>query len=182
MNYLLKIQTSLCSLLLVPGTQYGPSGCRTPSSSSSSVPYCVSPPPHLLPPGLAPKGASIFHPKPLLLSAQQQQGGSTQVHGSTEPRPHETSPKTGNHQADMPLLAGSREEETRARQEEAGQEVGGCSAGGFLSFPQSCSHAGVPTVKFLEVIWVLRSEAQGWGQVRVPRGYSAYSWSLGLIV
>lgn len=82
----------------------------------------------------------------------------------------------------MPLLTGSREEETRARQEEAGQEVGGCSAGGFLSFPQSCSHAGVPTVKFLEVIWVLRSEAQGWGQVRVPMGYSAYSWSLGFIV
>lgn len=64
MNYLLKIQTSLCSLLLVPGTQYGPSGCRAPSSSSSSVPCCVSPPPHLLPPGLAPKGVSIFHPRP----------------------------------------------------------------------------------------------------------------------
>lgn len=40
----------------------------------------------------------------------------------------------------------------RALQEEAGQEVSGSSAGGLLSFPQSCSHAGVPTGKFLEVI------------------------------
>lgn len=68
----------------------------------------------------------------------------------------------------MPLLAGSREEETRAQQEEAGQEVSGSSAGGFLSFARSCSHAGVPTVRFLEVICVARSEA--WAADRSPRG------------
>lgn len=68
---------------------------------------------------------------------------------STEPGPHKTSPKTGNHQADMLLLAGSREEETRALEEEAGQEASGSAAGGFLSFPRSCSHAGVPHSQIL---------------------------------
>lgn len=81
----------------------------------------------------------------------------------------------------MPLLAGSREEETRAQQEEAGQEVSGSSAGGFLSFARSCSHAGVPTVRFLEVIWVARSEAWGCRQVPQGTGYSHRAAGLGVL-
>lgn len=69
----------------------------------------------------------------------------------------------------MPLLAGSREE-TRALQEEAGQEMSGSCAGGFLPFLRSCSHAGVPTVRFLEVIWVASLKLRAVDRSGSPRG------------
>lgn len=108
----------------------------------SSVSHCVSSPPHLSPP----RAGHLHSQPPDLVPPQQQPGGRTQVHGCRQSLDHtKTASKTGNHEADVPALAGSRREETRALQKEAGQEVSGCSAGevgGLLPFPQSSSQTG----------------------------------------
>lgn len=59
-----------------------------PPLGKSSVPHCVSSPPHLLPQGLAPQDTFISSPKILQLSLQQRQGGSTQVHGCRQNPDH----------------------------------------------------------------------------------------------
>lgn len=136
--------TSLPRLLLMPGVQYGLEDCRAPPSSwKLRFLLCL-----ITTQSLAPRAGPLHSQPPDPAPPQQQPGGRTQVHGCRQRLDHtKTASKTGNHEADVPALAGSRREETRALQKEAeaGQEVSGCSAeevGGLLPFPQSSSQTG----------------------------------------
>lgn len=120
--------TSLPRLLLIPGVQYGLEDYRTPPSSwKLSFPLRL-----ITTPSLTPRAGHLHSQPSDPAPPQQQPGGRTQVHGCRQSLDHtKTASKTGNHEADVPVLAGSRREETRALQKEAeaGQEVSGCSAG-----------------------------------------------------
>lgn len=134
--------SSLPRLLLIPGVRYGLEDYRAPPSSwKLSFPLRL-----ITTPSLTPRAGHFHSQPPDLAPPQQQPGGRTQVHGCRQSLDHtKTASKTGNHEADVPALAGSRREETRALQKEAGQEVSGCSAGevgGLLPFPQSSSQTG----------------------------------------
>lgn len=133
--------TSLPRLLLIPRVQYGLEDYRAPPSSwKLSFPLRL-----ITTPSLAPRARYLHFQPPDLALPQQQQVVGPKFMDIDRAWTTQTAPKTGNHEADVPALAGSRREETRALQKEAGQEVSGCSAGevgGLLPFPQSSNQTG----------------------------------------
>lgn len=137
--------TSLPRLLLIPGVQYDLEDYRAPPSSwklSFLLRLNTTQ-------SLAPRAGHLHSQPPDPAPSQQQQNGRTQVHGCRQSLDHtKTASKTGNHETDMPALAGSRREETRALQKEAkaGQEVSGCSAGemgGSSPFHRAAARQGL---------------------------------------
>lgn len=129
----------------------------------SSVPHCVSPPSHLLHPGLAPQSRAppFSTPRPCCsLYHSSKVVASTQGHGCRQSPDHtKLHPKQETTKLTCFCLQGPEKKRLEPYRRKLGRKRVVLLLGASSPFHGAAAMQGSPTVKFLEVVWAVRSEA-----------------------